>query len=94
MGTLVVQLNARNLRATAEGVAIVVSDASERHVKVVLDEISSQVPVSAESVAATVKNKINQKHHVWLDEYLLNIDYASSELDIVGAHKAAVGLLL
>jgi ATP-dependent Lhr-like helicase len=88
LSTLVIQLTNHNLRASAEGVAIVIGDTTEEEVRDVLKAVERQGPSSALSLAASVQNKISQKHHVWLDEELLNLDYASSDLDLVGAYGA------
>lgn len=93
MSTLIVQLNAVGLRAASEGVAIVVTDSSEREVRHHLQTLVSKGPISPVSLAATIPNKLNQKNHVWLNEYLLNLDYASSELDTQGAYQAVSKLL-
>jgi hypothetical protein len=58
----------------------------------VLAMIAERAQVVAESLrlAGTVKNKLIEKHHVFLSEELLSVDYASSRLDPEGAWQAIV----
>ena len=73
MSTLIVQLNAVGLRAASEGVAIVVADSSEREVRHHLQTLVSKGPISPVSLAATIPNKLNQKNHIWLNQYSLHV---------------------
>lgn len=93
ISTLIVQLLASDLHVSSEGIAILVTDSSEHEVRQHLQRIVSQDQPSAESLASTIPNKLNQKHHGWLNENLLSLDYASSYVDMDGARRAASNLL-
>ena len=93
MGTLVVQLIAIGLRASSEGIAIVVAGVTESEVREHLQAMAQEGPIDPVALASTIPNKINQKHHIWLEERLLNADYASSDLDMEGAYRAINRLL-
>jgi hypothetical protein len=49
-------------------------------------------PPRALDLVGQVRNKIVEKHHVFLGEALLDADYASSRLDVDGALAAAAAL--
>lgn len=93
MGTLVLELLAAGLCASSEGVAIVVSDTSVPEVREQLSTMAKEGLVDPVTLASTILNKRHQKHHRWLEEDLLNLDYASSNLDPKGAHLAVLGLI-
>lgn len=44
-------------------------------------------------LAGTVANKLIEKHHVFLNEELLSVDYASCQLDPEGAWQTAVRIV-
>jgi hypothetical protein len=52
--------------------------------------LAAQGPADAVELAGTVQNKLIEKYHVFFNEELLSIDYASSRLDPEGAWHAAL----
>lgn len=55
--------------------------------------LAAQGPADASELASTVANKMVEKHHPYLDEELLSLDYASAYLDTDGAWTAVVRLV-
>ncbi len=90
LDTLLVQLRDRELPVECDGIAIVVNDISASALIPHLRALAAQGPADAVQLAGTVSNKLIEKHHVFLSEELLSIDYASSRLDPNGAWQAAV----
>jgi ATP-dependent helicase Lhr and Lhr-like helicase len=90
LDTLLVQLRDRDLPVAADGIALVVNDISAGALIPHLRALAAQGPADAVSLAGTVKNKLIEKHHVFLSEELLSVDYASSRLDPEGAWQAIV----
>ncbi len=92
MHTLALQLRARRVAVSIEGVALLVRDTTpvdlHEHVKALADAGRPDTGM----LAASVENKHTEKHHVFLSEGLLDADYASSQLDSEGAWRAAVRL--
>jgi hypothetical protein len=85
-----VQLRDRELPVERDGIAVVVNDISAPALIPHLRAIAAQGPADAIQLARTVANKLIEKHHVFLNDELLSIDYASSRLDPDGAWQAAV----
>ena len=52
--------------------------------------LAAQGPADGVQLAESVANKLIEKHHVFLDEELLSVDYASARLDPEAAWQAAV----
>jgi ATP-dependent Lhr-like helicase len=90
LDTLLVQLRDRELPVERDGIAVVVNDISASALVPHLRAIAAQGPADAIQLARTVANKLIEKHHVFLSDELLSIDYASSRLDPDGAWQAAV----
>lgn len=90
LDTLLVQLRDRELPVERDGIAIVVNDISTGALIPHLRALAAQGPTDAVQLAETVANKLLEKHHVFLSEELLSIDYASCRLDPEGAWQAAV----
>lgn len=91
--TIVLLLLRRGVAATAEGIAIVVEGLIPADVAAHLRDLAAAGPVDAFRLAASVENRRTQKHHGFLGEHLLNADYASSQLDPIGAHRALAGIV-
>jgi ATP-dependent Lhr-like helicase len=90
LDTLLVQLRERQLLVERDGVAVVVNDISASALIPHLRALAGQGPVDAVQLARTVANKLIEKHHVFMNDELLSIDYASGRLDTEGAWQAAV----
>lgn len=91
--TLVIQLRDRDLPVERDGVAIVVNEMSTAALMPHLQALAAQGPVDPVELARSVANKRTEKHHVFLGEELLSMDYASSQLDPEGAWQASVRLV-
>jgi ATP-dependent Lhr-like helicase len=90
LDSLLVLLRDRELPVERDGVAVVVNDIRASTLIPHLRAIAAQGPADAVQLAGTVANKLIEKHHVFLSEELLSVDYASSRLDPDGAWQAAV----
>lgn len=93
LDTLLVQFRDLDLPAERDGVAVVVNDISAAALFPQLRTLAAQGPADAVQLAATVANKLIEKHHVVLGDELLAIDYASSRLDPEGAWQAIVRMI-
>ena len=93
MNTILIALTASGLRASIENLAIVVEETTKSDVRRALENFANAESISSLSLAATVCNKYSQKHHRWLDEQLLNADYASSNLDVEESKNVVVRML-
>lgn len=91
--TLLVELHDRELPVERDGIAIVVNDISTAALIHHLRALAGEGPADAVQLAGTVANKLNEKHHVFLSEELLSVDYASSRLDPEGAWQAVVRMV-
>jgi ATP-dependent helicase Lhr and Lhr-like helicase len=90
LDTLLVQLRDRELPVECDGIALVVNDISVNALIPHLRALAAEGPSDAVRLAGTVKNKVIEKHHVFLNEELLSIDYATARLDPEGAWQAVV----
>jgi ATP-dependent Lhr-like helicase len=90
MNTLVVELMALGMGAMRDGVAITVRDVGRADLVDVLRRIAARGPADPVALAATVPNKLLEKHDVFLRAELLDLDYAAKRLDTEGAHRAAL----
>lgn len=88
--TLLIQLRDRDLPVERDGIAVVVNEISGAALIPHLRGLASQGPADAVQLAGTVANKLIEKHHVFLNDELLSIDYASSRLDPDGAWQACI----
>jgi ATP-dependent Lhr-like helicase len=93
LDTLLIQLRDRDLPVERDGLAVVVNDISADALLPHLRALAAQGPADAPDLASTVLNKVVEKHHVFLSEELLSIDFASSRLDPEGAWQAIVRLV-
>lgn len=85
LNTLVVQLQARGLKACREDLAIAVQKISPPDLWMHLGELVDEGPADAIALAATVANKISEKYDAYLSEELKCLNYAASHLDTQGA---------
>jgi len=92
LDTMLVQLRERELPVARDGVALVVGQISAELLRSHIRALAPQGPADAIELAATVSNKISEKHHVFLTESLLRRDYASANLDPEGAWHAWLSL--
>ncbi|MDP2606205.1 MAG: DEAD/DEAH box helicase [Deltaproteobacteria bacterium] len=90
LDTLLVQLRDHDLPVERDGVAVIVNDISADALIPHLRALAAQGPADAAELADTVANKLVEKHHIFLSEELLSIDFASSRLDSEGAWQAIV----
>lgn len=93
LDTLLVQLRDRDLPVQRDGVAIIVNEINAEALISHLRALAGQGPPDAVELARTVSNKLLEKHHVFLSEDLLSIDYGSSRLDPEGAWNAVVRII-
>jgi ATP-dependent Lhr-like helicase len=78
--------------ASRDGVAVVIPRATPADLRDALGRMGVHPP-SAIELASEVRNKHVEKHHDVLCESLLNMDYASSRIDVGAALQAAEGVL-
>jgi ATP-dependent Lhr-like helicase len=78
--------------ASRDGVAVVIPRATPADLRDALGRMGVHPP-SATELASEVRNKHVEKHHDVLGESLLNMDYASSRIDVGAALQAAEGVL-
>jgi ATP-dependent helicase Lhr and Lhr-like helicase len=91
--TLLVQLRDRELPVARDGIALVLSETNRATAMSHLKALAAQGPADASELASTVANKVVEKHHPYLDEDLLSLDYASAYLDTDGAWTMVVRLV-
>jgi ATP-dependent helicase Lhr and Lhr-like helicase len=84
MNTLLVQLLADDVSVEQGTIALTVSLPAKEVWKRLKKMVAAKPPDPVE-LAATVSNKINEKHDLFLNEDLLCRNYASSYLDVQGA---------
>lgn len=87
--TLALMLVQKGLQAMNNGLYINVTNSDLDKVNKALQEIVTEPPLKGEVLAASVKNKYKQKWDHLLPEALLNKNYSSSEIDILGAIASA-----
>ena len=75
-------------RLTETALTIIVNDISADDLISRLRALAAQGPADAVELAATGANKLLEKHHPFLNDELLSLDYASSRLDPEGAWQA------
>lgn len=91
--TLMLALVRCGLEVIADGLALVVANASPTDVRTALEEIAVDPELQAYELAAAARDKEREKHHRYLDEHLLTLDYAASRLDVDGARRRAAELV-
>ena len=89
MNTLVVELHALGVTTTRDGTAVTAHDVRPSDLKDVLRSIVRRGPADPNALAATVGNKLLEKHDQFLRDELLRLDYAAKRLDTEGAYRAA-----
>lgn len=90
--TIMWSLRARGLDATVEAVSVVVKNCPQTELFDSLEFIAS-TEVNPVELAAIAEPKSFEKHHRFLSEALLNVDYASSVIDVGGARSEVLELL-
>ncbi len=86
--TLVLQLRAADLDVTRDGLALTITGKGPEEVIGLLKALIEKGPPDPIALAATVETKVKEKHDRFLDDDLLNADYASHHLDCPGAWEA------
>ncbi len=87
MNTVLLQLVARGLKVTQDGIALTIEDATTAELSIHLKALADQGPAGGETLASVVQNKRSEKYHWCLTEELLSRDYASRWLDVAAAHQ-------
>ena len=85
MDTLLVWLSARGLKVAQDGLALLFPNAGPLEVRRELAAMASSEPPEARELAVSVVNKRTEKFHPYLSDPLLELDYASSRLEVKGA---------
>lgn len=93
LNTIMLQLLQRGMSAAIEGVAIVAPNTGVSELESHLQALVAEGPAFEIDLAEMVTNKVIEKHHRFLGDTLLSVDYASSHLDVEGAHAALQGCL-
>lgn len=88
LGTLILQLRRAGLSADAEAGAVHVHALDPLELAEVIRSLASAGPADGRVLAAAVRNKHVEKHHLYLSDPLLEADFASSRLDPPGALHA------
>lgn len=91
LDTLALMLRTAGLKATRDGVAILVERAEVEAVHVALRCLAAEPP-APERLVQEVENQQTEKHHQFLGPELLTQDWISSRLDVDAAVGAAVAL--
>lgn len=91
--TLMIQLRDRDLPVERDGIAVVVNETSAKALMPHLRALAAQGPADPVELAKTVANKHTEKHHIFMTEEVLSIDYASSRLDPEGAWQACLRMV-
>ena len=87
--TLALMLSRRGLRASNEGLCLLIMEAAADRVFDALYDIANEPPPLSEELAASVQNKMREKWDGLLTEALLSKTFASKELDVGRAVEAA-----
>ena len=82
--TLKLLLAERDLKASVEGPCIALDHIDPPSTEAVLRKLLVASPKDLD-LARSVDNKSTEKHHRFLDDDLLSLDYASSRIDVAGA---------
>lgn len=85
MNTIVLQLRAKDLRVSQEGLAITGTNCGPNDLRDVLAALVAEGPADARQLATTVADKLGEKYDRFLPEELLIVDYASRHLDSIRA---------
>ncbi len=92
--TIQVALIGRGVQTSNEGVALLLRGVSPADAAGLLRAIGSDPDLTALRLAATVQNKNVEKHHMYLGEDRLILDYAASRLDLDGARRVIAATVL
>lgn len=87
MATLALLLSSEGIRASIEPPAIRIEKTTTGEIEAIFANWSSVQARDAVSLASLVPNKYTEKHHQYLSEDLLSLDYASSRLDLLGVEE-------
>lgn len=87
--TLALMLAKKDVKATNEGLCLVVFNAERDRLRDLLYDIANDKPPKPEDLARLIRNKAREKWDGLLTEELLCKSFASSELDVPGAIAAA-----
>jgi ATP-dependent helicase Lhr and Lhr-like helicase len=93
INTIMVQLQARGLKVCREDLALSVRKIARDELVMHLGELLDDGPADAVELAATVSNKLNEKHDLFLSEELRCLDYAASYLAPQAAWEAIKQIL-
>jgi ATP-dependent helicase Lhr and Lhr-like helicase len=93
INTLVVLLQSKGLKVCREDLAIAVRKTTAEALMMHLGELLDNGPADAVELAATVGNKLNEKHDLFLSEELRCLNYAASHLAPQAAWEAIKQLL-
>jgi len=85
LNTLLVQLRAAGFEVSRDGLALTISRKTPAEVLERLKALADCGPADPLALAATITNKVAEKHDRFLNDDLLNADYASRHLDSQGA---------
>ncbi|MFL5926936.1 MAG: hypothetical protein ACJ77E_08385 [Gaiellaceae bacterium] len=91
LATVLLHLRALGLTASHDGLAIAVKDSSEAEAWNALRALLTDPP-DVQALALLAQGKEREKHHDFLSEELLAVDYASAILDLEGASRAVADL--
>ncbi|WP_236828543.1 MULTISPECIES: DEAD/DEAH box helicase [unclassified Blastococcus] len=91
--TLTVLLRHHGVEATNDGLTITCERDDPTQVITVLASLASTGPEDPRALAASVHGKQANKYDMWLDDALLDEDYAAQSLDTTSAHQTVLRLL-
>lgn len=91
--TLTALLRHHGIEAVNGGLTITCERDNDAQVLAVLTLLASTGPADPLALAASVHGKQANKYDVWLDDALLDEDYAARALDTVGAHQTVMRLI-
>jgi ATP-dependent Lhr-like helicase len=91
--TITALLRDHGIEAVNDGLTITCERDSREQVLAVLATLAAAGPHDPIALAASVHAKQTNKYDGWLDDALLDEDYAAHSLDIVGAHQAVLRIL-
>jgi ATP-dependent helicase Lhr and Lhr-like helicase len=86
--TLLLMLRSRGYKGMNDGLSLVISDSSVDQVRSSLASLVTEEAVDPVALASSVQNKVREKWDSLLPEDLLNVNFASSWLEIDGAIEA------
>ena len=92
MTGLAILLGSERLEASAGEVAIAVFETSPSETRRALERIVSSA-VDTEEIAKTLPRQNFEKHHRYLREQLVGLDYLSQRVDLEGARQAAAEIV-